>query len=155
MGGVLDSGPVSSRHRFKEVRDIMGALIKQMGKFGVVGVIAFLVDYLLMIALKELAGMDAVVAAGISFVVSLVVNYLLSMSFVFERRDDLSRRREFVLFVALSCVGLAINEACMWLGTELVGVDYRLVKIAATAVVMVWNFWSRKHWLEGDAKAAA
>lgn len=131
----------------------MGSLIRQMGKFGVVGVIAFLVDYLLMIALKELAGVDAVLAAGISFTVSLVVNYLLSMSFVFERRGDITRRREFILFVVLSTVGLLINEACMWAGTELAAADYRLVKIGATAVVMVWNFWSRKRWLEGGQEA--
>lgn len=127
----------------------MGGLIKQMGKFGVVGVIAFCVDYGVMVALKELAGLDPVLAAGISFVVSLIVNYLLSMHFVFERREDISRQREFVMFVVLSAVGLVINEICMWLGATALGIDYRLVKIFATAVVMVWNFCSRKKWLEG------
>ena len=126
----------------------MEALIKQLGKFGIVGVVAFVVDYGVMIALKELAGFDAVVAAGISFVVSLVVNYLLSMRYVFERREDISRRREFAMFVLLSVVGLMINEACMLGGVNLLGFDYRLVKIGATAVVMVWNFVSRKKWLE-------
>lgn len=127
----------------------MEKLLKQIGKFGVVGVIAFLVDYLLMIALVELGGLDSVLAAGISFTVSLVVNYLLSMRFVFARRGDISRGREFALFAVLSIIGLAINEACMWAGTVPLAIDYRIVKIGATAVVMVWNFCSRKKWLEG------
>lgn len=126
----------------------MEKLLKQIGKFGIVGVIATAVDFGVMIALKELFGVDAVLAAGISFVVSLVVNYLLSMSYVFARREDISRQREFTLFVVLSLVGLGVNEVCMWLGTVPLALDYRLVKVGATAVVMVWNFCSRKKWLE-------
>ena len=53
-----------------------------------------------------------------------------------------------VIFVVLSVIGLAINDALMWAGTELASFDYRLVKIVATAVVMVWNFVTRKIFLE-------
>ena len=42
----------------------------------------------------------------------------------------------------------------MWVGTELVDVRYLVVKIVATAVVMVWNFWSRRQWLDGSGRDA-
>ena len=125
-------------------------------KFGVVGALAFLVDYGVLMLLSQVFGVDPVVAAGISFCVSVVFNYLASMRFVFTHREDMSTSREFVLFIVLSCVGLAINEVIMWLGTSWLGTDgiaVTIVKVVATAVVMVWNFASRKRWLDaGDAQ---
>ena len=65
-------------------------------------------------------------------------------------REGMSRRREFIIFVVLSVIGLLINDALMWAGTEFVSLDYRLVKVLATCVVMIWNFVTRKIFLEGD-----
>ena len=41
-----------------------------------------------------------------------------------------------------------INNVLMWAGVELAGVHYLIVKIFATAVVMVWNFITRKIFLD-------
>lgn len=127
------------------------ALIEQFLKFGVVGVVATLIDYGILMLLSQLAGWDPLPASVVSFTVSLVFNYVASMRYVFTRRDDISRRRELTLFVILSLVGLALNSALMWAGTELLGdgpIAVTLTKVVATCVVMLWNFWSRKHWLE-------
>lgn len=126
----------------------MGKLVAQIMKFGVVGVIAFFIDFGVMVFLTEVFGMNPVASATISFTVSVVFNYLASMRYVFQHREGMSRTREFVTFVVLSVIGLAINDALMWAGTELAAFDYRLVKIIATAVVMVWNFVTRKVFLE-------
>ncbi len=140
----------------------MGKLIQQFLKFGVVGVIAFIIDYGVLILLSQVFGMDPVLAAGISFCVSVIFNYLASMRYVFTHREDLSRGREFVIFIVLSAIGLVINEVCMAAGVALLGTSAIMVtvtKLFATAVVMVWNFVSRKKWLDGgdggDAEAAA
>lgn len=126
----------------------MRGLLAQLAKFGVVGVLATLIDFVVLIALTELGGWDPVFSAAVSFVVSVVFNYVASMRFVFTRRDDLGRAEELVIFVALSVVGLLINEALMWLGTSALSLNYVLVKVVATALVMLWNFCSRKRWLE-------
>ena len=133
------------------------ALFGQFLKFSVVGAIAFIIDFGTMVALRELLGFDPIIAAAISFSVSVVFNYVASMRYVFTRRDDLSRQRELIVFVVLSVIGLVINELIMWLGQEAFtadGIDYANgpyymgVKILATAVVMLWNFFSRKKWLD-------
>lgn len=133
------------------------ALFGQFLKFGVVGAIAFAIDFGTMVALHELLGLNPIVAAAISFSVSVIFNYAASMRYVFTRRDDLSRQKELIVFVALSVIGLVINELIMWLGQEAftaTGIDYANgpyymgVKILATAVVMLWNFFSRKKWLD-------
>ena len=129
----------------------MRKLLEQIMKFGVVGFLAFAIDYGVLMLLSQVLGMDPVLSAGISFCVSLVFNYLASMRFVFKHRDDMSRSREFVTFLILSAIGLGINEFIMWGGTALFGgsaIAVTAVKVFATAVVMVWNFVSRKKWLD-------
>lgn len=127
----------------------MKRLLEQIMKFGIVGIIAFFIDYGLMILLTELFNVDYLLSATISFTVSVIFNYLASMRYVFSHKEGMSRRREFIIFVVLSVIGLGINDALMWLGTDLIGIDYRITKIAATAVVMVWNFVTRKKFLDG------
>ena len=133
----------------------MKGLIEQFLKFGVVGAIAFLIDYGVLMLLSQVIGMDPVISASISFVVSVVFNYVASMHYVFTRRDDISRRREFTVFVILSAIGLVINEIIMVIGVNVLGDSALMVtitKLVATAIVMVWNFVSRKKWLDaGDS----
>ena len=126
----------------------MGKLVAQFMKFGVVGVIAFVIDYGLLALLTEAFGVNYLVSATISFTVSVVFNYLASMRYVFTHKEGMSRRREFVIFVVLSVIGLAINNLCMWAGVELLGIHYLITKIAATAIVMIWNFITRKIFLD-------
>lgn len=134
----------------------MGKLIRQFLKFGVVGFLAFLIDYGVLMLLSQALGVDPLVSAGISFTVSVIFNYLASMRFVFTHRQDLSKGREFIIFIVLSLVGLALNELCMWVGLRVLGdgaLQITASKVFATAVVMVWNFLSRKKWLDaGDAQ---
>lgn len=131
----------------------MRNLIAQIMKFGVVGILATLLDYVVMIVLTEVFGVPPVASSTISFSISVVFNYLASMRYVFSHREGMSRRREFIIFLVLSIIGLGINAALMWAGTELAGIDYRIVKLFATAVVMVWNFVSRKVLLDGSGSS--
>ena len=126
----------------------MKKLIAQFMKFGVVGFLAFIIDYGLLALLTEVFSVNYLVSAPISFIASVVFNYVASMRYVFTHKEDMSRRREFIIFVVLSVIGLIINNALMWAGVELLHVHYLIVKIVATAVVMVWNFVTRKIFLD-------
>lgn len=128
----------------------MRKLIEQIMKFGVVGIIAFVIDFGVMVFLTEVFGIDPVISATVSFIISVIFNYAASMRYVFSHREGMSRTREFIIFVVLSAIGLGINDLLIWAGTDLATFDYRLVKIFATAVVMVWNFVTRKIFLEGE-----
>lgn len=126
----------------------MKKLIAQFMKFGIVGVIAFVIDYGVMIFLTEVFGVPYLISTTISFVVSVIFSYFASMRFVFKRKDDMSRRREFIIFIVLSVCGLGINDLLMWLMVDSLYIDYRLSKIVVTVVVAVWNFVTRKIFLE-------
>ncbi|MEE1114737.1 MAG: GtrA family protein [Eubacterium sp.] len=148
----------------------MKKLLAQIAKFGVVGVIAFLIDFAIYTTLNIIFRKTGfaesfpnyyLISGFCGFVISLIANYILSMKYVFVRRDDMSRRKEFLIFVGLSIIGLIINEICLyvcmnviyehwaWLkGWMSVGFAETFFKLFATGVVMVYNFISRKIFLE-------
>ena len=66
----------------------MGKLIQQMIKFGFVGVLCFFIDYGIMVFLTEVFGINYMVSSTVSFSVSVTVNYILSVAFVFETDKD-------------------------------------------------------------------
>ena len=125
----------------------MKKLIAQFMKFGIVGVIAFVIDYGFMVLLTEVFGVPYLISTTVSFIISVIFNYFASMRFVFKRKDDMSRR-EFIIFVVLSVIGLVINDVFMWLMVDFLFIDYRISKIVVTFIVAVWNFVTRKIFLE-------
>ena len=125
----------------------MKKLIIQLIKFGIVGVIATVVDFGVLMFLKELMHIDVLVASAAAFSVSVIANYILSMLFVFKGSES-GKLKEFIIFVALSIGGLLINQFIMWIGTEMLAVYYIWVKIFACIFVPIYNFVTRKIFLE-------
>lgn len=126
----------------------MKKLIMQIIKFGMVGGLCFLIDYGVMIFLTEVFNINYLISSGISFTVSVIVNYILSMRFVFETEKDDSAMKKFIIFVVLSVIGLIINQILMWILVDKIGIFYMISKIGATFIVMVYNFITRKLILE-------
>ena len=126
----------------------MKKLIAQIFKFGVVGGTAFLIDFGVMIALTELCGINYLISSGISFVVSVIYNYILSVRWVFEVDENGDKRKEFVIFIVLSLIGLGLNQLLMWVFVSMIHIFYMVAKIIVTAIVMLYNFITRKLFLE-------
>ncbi|MDD3218353.1 MAG: GtrA family protein [Lachnospiraceae bacterium] len=127
-------------------------LRKQLLRHMIVGGVAFLVDYGIMVLLTELMGWNYLTSSGFSFAVSVLVNYALSTQFVFDINENNSRRRNFTVFVGLSCVGLGLNQLLMTVMVEHWLMFYMAAKIVATGIVTVYNFVSRKLFLEHDVR---
>jgi len=126
----------------------MKKLMEQIMRFGIVGVIAFVIDYAVLLLLTEVVGIHYLVSSAIAFLVSVIFNYILSITFVFETDKRKSKGAQFGLFAIMSAGGLGINQMMMWLVSDVMFVPYQLSKFLATAVVMVYNFVTRKLFLE-------
>lgn len=129
----------------------MKKLGKQILRFGVVGGTAFIIDYGVLYCLTEFAGINYLVSACISFVASVIYNYVLSILWVFDAKQGRSKTAELAVFIGLSVVGLGLNQLGMWLLVDKAGIYYMLAKIVVTAIVMVYNFITRKLFIEGKA----
>ena len=150
----------------------MKKLMEQIMKFGAVGVICFFIDYIVSFITFHIVmaigvfgdnsfSIGSMIGSALGFTVSVIVNYILSFKFVFERKEDMNRKAEFVIFIILSVIGLGLNQVVMWICTvpiynnvewlqRLLGYSlaFTVAKIVATAIVMVYNFVTRKIFLE-------
>ncbi|HTU56459.1 MAG TPA: GtrA family protein [Acetobacteraceae bacterium] len=86
-------------------------------------------------------------AAMASFLVSVVVNYTLSIRFVFESGIRFRRHHEAALVLAVSTIGLLLNEAALWVMIDFAGWESLPAKLVATAVVFLWNYGARQHFI--------
>ena len=110
--------------------------------------IAFIIDYLSLIVCKEVFHLNTLSSAAIAFTISVIYNYIASVKWVFDVNKEKNEKTNFIIFIVLSIVGLIITEIIMWLGSDVMGISYLIVKIVATAIVMVFNFITRKMFLE-------
>ena len=126
-------------------------MILQIIKFVVVGAIATILDFGVLVVLKELLGIDVLIASALSFCVSVAANYILSMAFVFESKNQ-NKVKEFIIFIVLSIGGLCLNQLVLWVGVKFTSIYYLTVKLFATVIVPVYNFITRKIFLEPRGK---
>ncbi|PWM13309.1 MAG: GtrA family protein [Collinsella tanakaei] len=123
---------------------------KQFGKFAIVGLMSLAVDYALLMFLVEVLKADLFFSTTVSFIASVIVNYVLSMKYVFDHREGMSRKREFTIFAILSAVGLGLNDLYMFVGVTMLNIGYQAMKLISTFLVTWYNFFSRKKFLSNN-----
>lgn len=121
---------------------------KEIIRFCIVGGISFLVDYGLLYICTEFVGLYYLWSSAVSFTISVIFNYWLCVAYVFKGIKKQSRKQA-TLFIGSSIVGLGLNQICMWLFVELVGMYYMLAKIFATVIVTIWNYVMKRRAVRG------
>ena len=118
-------------------------------KFGVVGIVATVIDFVVLTILTETFSVHYLTSAAIGFIVATLFNYIASMRYVFNSRfGPHEKRKELIIFILLSLVGFGLNQFFMWLFVEFFSIFYIFSKVLATTLVMAWNFVSRKIFIE-------
>ena len=118
-------------------------------RFLAVGGGCFLLEYVLLYTLTEHAGFEPLVSAPIAFTISLIVNYILCVYVVFHAEHQSTTQA--ALFIVTSIMGLGINQLVMWGCIDLLGIWYMFSKVVASAIVMIWNYFTKRFILHGKA----
>lgn len=133
-------------------------------RFVLVGGLATIIDFLCMclfiyifnssiynniievfISKSQASSWSVVVGTGVGFVISLVVNYILSLLFVFKTGSQNARTtRGAILFLGLSLVALGIQTLLMYIGYDILGLNKWFLKVIITIITMVFNYVTRK-----------
>ena len=110
----------------------------------VVSVVAVIVNFAGSYVFKEMLGIYYLLAAALSFFLGVLVNYYLSVKWVFATRQLQSKHVEFVIFVVITTLGLVLNLLIIAGMVEVMKVGYWPALVVATIVVFFWNFLARK-----------
>ncbi len=101
------------------------------------------------------------IATAAGFIVGMLVNWILSISFVFRavrNKEEATSAKSFWVFVIISVIGLALTLLGVWLLTKAIptfelfgktdffGTTWSkwVAKMIMTCIVLVWNYIGRK-----------
>ena len=122
--------------------------MKKIIRFIVVGGIATIIDFVCLYIFKEFLNFNVILANTLSFIISVTYNYIASITWVFDTNKNKNKKIQFILFIIFSIVGLIINNIILYILTDKLNIYYLISKVVATLIVMIFNFVTRKKFLE-------
>ncbi len=124
-------------------------------KYGAVGALGTATDVAVMLTLVKYAGLAPVLANATGFVFAVGQNFVLNRRLTFPESRELAASGQLTRFFIVSVVGLAINLPVFlfvdsslhpYLGPH----SYKVAKLFAVGVVLIWNFLANRLWTFND-----
>jgi len=119
-------------------------------RYIIVGITSAALETLLLVVFVERFAMTPLMGNLFAFLITCILNYLLSRKWVFERTGE-RKRVEFALFMFFVTCGLLISQLVMWVGVDQWQQDYLVSKVVAIGFVVIWNFFTRKYFVFNSA----
>lgn len=117
--------------------------LAELFRFAFTGGVCFLVEFLFLTLLVELVHLPVLIATAIAFLISVAVNYVLCVKWVFTGARDGGAGVK-ATFLLTSGMGFVLNEVLMWLLNIVLGVHYMIAKVISTLLVMIWNYFTKR-----------
>lgn len=122
-----------------------------MAKFGVVGLIAFIVTEAGTNLLHFQAGIGPLISNAMATVVAACVSFGGNRYWTFRHRDRGGIGREYVIFFVLNAIGLAIQLACLSFTYYVLGLtdklSYNVALFIGIVLGTLFRFWSYRVWV--------
>ena len=128
----------------KLFRERTDDIFLQFFRYVFVGGTAFIVDFFFLYFFSDICGIYYLISAVLSFIISVLVNYIMSTRWVFNQDNIGNKVLEFNLFILISTIGLVFTEILLYFFTDIVGLYYLVSKIIASIIVLFWNFLARR-----------
>ena len=141
----------------------------EMAKFGTVGLLAFITDFVgwnLLVhgpigptegPMRDIPTWASVVSTAAGTLVSWVGNTF----WTYRHQKHENQGKAFVLFVVFNVIGLVITAACLWISLYVLRLDNlfvnNLARFIGIGLGTIFRFWSYRNWVfpakESDAIA--
>jgi len=118
---------------------------KEFFRYFVVGVTGVLLDLGLLMIFKEYFLWTAVMSVAVSQVIVIGYNFLLNKYWSFGSKE--MPHRQLIRFLAVVGVNYAISLVIIYIFSQKIGFDYRLVRLANIVLSVSWNFILYKYWV--------
>ncbi|HKS99655.1 MAG TPA: GtrA family protein [Rugosimonospora sp.] len=133
-----------------------GHLAHELGKFGVVGGVSYVVDVTVSNVLLKPVG--PFWASTISMTVAATLAFVGNRFWTWRDRERSGLRREYLLYFGFNLVGLLIGLACVWLTWNLLGhywphlfrtrLAYNVAKnLVGMVLGTLFRFWSYRRFV--------
>lgn len=117
----------------------MKLFITRFIRFSGLGVLAFILDFLLLAFLVEGIKMYYLHAAAIAFVLATTVHYTFVRKTVF-RHAPRSYTQGYPYFISIGIINLGLTIALMGYAVGTVGINYLIARPAISIFIGTWNF---------------
>ena len=161
----------------KDEKEKRKGLLGEVFRFLLVGGLATVCDYAVYLLFRKVIlpnelfvgnvawdVFSAVLATTLGFLVGLLINWVLSVVFVFrngERSVDVKSKKDFVKFAVIALIGLVFTQVAVGVGVLLIpsfslfgvenffslGWNEWLLKAVTTCIVLVFNYFARKKFI--------
>ena len=139
------------------LKDFVTRMRNELGKFGVIGLVAYLIDLVIFNVLRFSGGEGPLydkplTAKVISVLAATTFAYFGNRHWTFRDRSRTSFRRQYTLFFVFNAVGMIISLSCLWVSHYLLGFESALAdNISANVVGLVFGtvfrFWGYHNWV--------
>ncbi|WP_067172741.1 GtrA family protein [Microtetraspora niveoalba] len=133
------------------VYERFAAILHELIKFGLVGALAFVIDFGGTNLLRFGVELGPLTSKTIATVVAATFAYFGNRYWTFRHREQSGLAREYLTFFVLNAVGLAISLVVIWFVTYAMGmhdpVSYIVAQLVGLVLGTLFRFWSYKKWV--------
>lgn len=155
MGEKIES---SGSYAYRvDVRGLVNRFSREISKFGVIGLIAYVIDLSVFNFLRFADGQGILydkplTAKALSVITATTFAYFGNRHWTFNKRSRTTFKREYTLFIGINAVGMIIALTCLWVSHYVLGFQSALAdNISANGVGLVlgtmFRFWAYHNWV--------
>lgn len=119
---------------------VSSEILIKLIRYAIVGFTGVAVDFGITYIFKEYAKVSKYIANSLGFCTAVVTNYLLNRYWTFGAGSE-DVFVQFGTFLAVSLIGLLMNNSIIYLLSEKWKVNFYISKVIAISVVVFWNFF--------------
>ncbi len=126
-------------------------LVHELAKFGVIGVLNFIITIGISDTLHLVVGMGPLSSFGIGTAVATTFSYFANRYWTFRHRDTAGLGREYILFFVFNGIGLVITWVFIGVTHYVMGIQsglaYNISQVIGTGVATLFRYWAYKKWV--------